>query len=254
SNPVTAAELGLPDIGLFTVPLEFLSKPFSPEQFGVLNPILIVLFVPLFQLIWNTLERRAGLRMRPTDKMMIGFVLTMLTMGVMSLAGYLCGPYTERADEAGVIRRHILDSDKVTIWWQVLAFVLLTGAEVLISVTGLELAFVAAPPSMKSFVTAQWLLTVGLANFFINAPVGRLYATMSPGAYFLLLTGMMVCVMVAFYFVAQRFNRSAKSEQDQQKDAALASLGGEDAASGGKPSTGNNGIVDLGNRDGITDK
>ena len=45
------------------------------------------------------------------------------------------------------------------------------SAEVLISITGLELAFVVAPSSMKSFVTALWLMTVAIANFFINAQV-----------------------------------------------------------------------------------
>jgi dipeptide/tripeptide permease len=48
--------------------------------------------------------------------------------------------------------------NKVTIWWQVLAFLILTIAEILISITGLELAFVAAPKSMKGFVTSLWLL------------------------------------------------------------------------------------------------
>jgi POT family proton-dependent oligopeptide transporter len=249
-NPVTAPELGLPDIALFSGPLDFMSKPFSAEQFGVLNPILIVIFVPLLQLLWNLLERKAGWRVRPTDKMMIGFVITMLTMGVMSLSGYLCGPYTEVIDDKGIMRRVVPETSQVTIWWEVLAFVLLTTAEVLISVTGLELAFVAAPPSMKSFVTAMWLLTVGLANLFINAPVGRLYATMPPGAYFLLLTGMMLAVMIAFFFVAQRFNRKAMSE-DEQKAAALASLGGEDAApTAGGPS---DGVMDKSRRQGIVE-
>lgn len=188
--------------------LSIFGQEFSPEQFGTLNPILIVIFVPLLQVFWNVLERSAGIRVRPTDKMMIGFVLTTLCMGVLALAGYLCGPYTEVV-ENGVTRRVVEDSSKVTIWWEILAFVLLTIAEVLISVTGLELAFVLAPKSLTSFVTAMWLLTVGLANLFINAPVGRLYADMSPGAYFALLSGMMVAVMVAFFFVAQRFNRAA---------------------------------------------
>ena len=53
---------------------------------------------------------------------------------------------------------------RVSLWWQVWAFVVITLAEVLISVTGLELAFTAAPKSMKGFVTGCWLLTVGVAN------------------------------------------------------------------------------------------
>src|SRR5262249_24080542 len=49
---------------------------------------------------------------------------------------------------------YTVSANKVSILWQALAYLLLTVAEILISVTGLELAFVAAPQSMKSFVTA----------------------------------------------------------------------------------------------------
>jgi POT family proton-dependent oligopeptide transporter len=95
----------------------------------------------------------------------------------------------------------------VGIWWQALAYLVITVAEILISVTGLELAFVAAPKSMKSFVTAMWLLTVFMANFFINAPVTRLYAVMPPSQYFAMLAVTLVVVAVIFVFVARRFNR-----------------------------------------------
>ena len=59
---------------------------------------------------------------------------------------------------------------QVSVWWQVFAYFIITIAEILISVTGLELAYTAAPKSMSGFVTACWLATVGLANLFINAP------------------------------------------------------------------------------------
>jgi len=99
-------------------------------------------------------------------------------------------------------------SERVTVWWQILAYLILTVAEILISVTGLELAFVAAPPTMKSFVTACWLAVVFLANLLINAPITRLYSSMSPDVYFAMLAVAMVVVSIAFVFVAKRFNAS----------------------------------------------
>jgi POT family proton-dependent oligopeptide transporter len=97
--------------------------------------------------------------------------------------------------------------DRVTVWWQVLAFLVITIAEVLISITGLELAFVAAPASMKSFVTACWLAVVFLANLLINAPITQLYPLMSPVTYFAMLAGAMGVVVVVFLPIAARFNR-----------------------------------------------
>lgn len=98
-------------------------------------------------------------------------------------------------------------NERVTVWWQVLAFLIITMAEILISVTGLELAFVAAPDSMKSFITACWLATVGFANLVINAPITQLYPLVEPGVYFAALAAAMAIVTVAFIPVAARFNR-----------------------------------------------
>jgi len=97
--------------------------------------------------------------------------------------------------------------NKVSVWWQVLAYLILTVAEVLISVTGLELAYAAAPKRMTSFLTACWLLTVSLANLLFNAPVARLYPLMEPSLYFGGLAVTLVVVGGAFVFVARNFNR-----------------------------------------------
>jgi dipeptide/tripeptide permease len=115
--------------------------------------------------------------------------------------------------------------NKVTIWWQVLAFFIITIAEILISITGLELAFVAAPKSMKGFVTSLWLLTVFLANVF-NTPLAYLYPVMNPGLYFALLAGLLILVAIAFFFVALRFNRLVK-EQEEAAKATLPPLNGQ---------------------------
>jgi POT family proton-dependent oligopeptide transporter len=170
----------------------------KPDQVQALNPIFIVAFLPLASLLWRLLAKW-GVKVRPTDKMVGGFLLTAGAMAVHAVAGYL-------AVEGGV---------KVSLWWQVIAFLVITFAEILISVTGLELAFTAAPKAMKGFVTACWLLTVACANLFINAYVTRLYPGDSPGwhfatpaGYFAALTVMMLVVMVAFVFVARQFNRA----------------------------------------------
>jgi POT family proton-dependent oligopeptide transporter len=190
---------------------------FDPEQFGTLNPVFIVLLVPVVTFFWNFLAGR-GIKVRATDKMLVGFLLTALCMAVMSVAGFRTGTgemrpvvkdgHVEMKDGKPVEQLYVPEEQRVTIWWQVLAFLLITVAEILISVVGLELAFVVSPPSMKGFITGLWLLTVSLASLFINAPVGRLYTVMSPGAYFAMLSGALVIVAFAFIFVARRFNRA----------------------------------------------
>jgi len=108
---------------------------------------------------------------------------------------------------------YVNPKEQVSVWWQVLAYLILTIAEILISVTGLELAFVVAPKSMTSFVTGCWLLTVALANLLINAPLSRLYPVMHPAVYFFVLAGAMGVVTFLFLLVARRFNK-AMAEKD----------------------------------------
>jgi dipeptide/tripeptide permease len=281
------------------------------DQMQFFNPFLILVLLPPITLLWGVLARR-GIRVRPTDKMIAGFLLTTGCMGVMAFAAWLAGaadlrpgivegkdlklvlsggkpivvqgemqaavaaPDTivvskkvktvdaggkeavaeesltlvgdgvlsmvqegdkkiaingkitrvERKPEKGekevllegVVqatlegemkidkRWYVAPDRQVTVWWLVFAYVIITVAEVLISVTGLELAYTAAPKSMTGFVTACWLVTVGLANLVINAPVTRMYTQMQPMAYFAMLAGTLFVVSIAFIFMAKRFN------------------------------------------------
>jgi dipeptide/tripeptide permease len=202
---------------------------FDPEFFGFINPFLIVAFVPFIAWLFHALDKR-GIKVRATQKMLVGFVLTAACMGVMAFAGMLAGTSEERPltkdgqvvikDGQPVMHRYVKPEEKVTIWWQVLAFTIITVAEILVSVTGLEMAFVVAPASMKSFVTGLWLVSVSLGNFVLNAPVGRLYNHMEPGPYYAMLTLLMLGVTIVFVFVAQRFNRAM--EQTAMKEQVLA--------------------------------
>ncbi len=131
----------------------------------------------------------------------------------------------EKAEEKGQVVIDEIDfvpaEQRVTVWWQIFAYLIITIAEILISVTGLELAFTAAPASMKSFVTACWLATVFLANLLINAPITRLYPSMPPGYYFAMLAAAMLGVTVTFIYVARKFNANQDTtpESAQQKVA-----------------------------------
>jgi dipeptide/tripeptide permease len=180
--------------------LDLMAGPLSADQFQVLNPILVVVLVPLVTIGWHVLAR-VGWRVRPTNKMLIGFVLATVTPIILSVAGF-------RAAELG----------RVSAGWLVAAYVVVTAGEVCISVTALELAFTAAPASMKGLITACWLVTMALADFFnglvtpyyertISLPGGSL--TLSPGVYFAGFAILMVFVTLTFLPLARRFNRAS---------------------------------------------
>lgn len=120
-------------------------KP-EPAQTHVLNPVLILLFVPLFTYgIYPALGRMFELT--ALRKISIGFFLAASAFAV-----------------SAVIEQWIVDGAKPHFVWQSLAYILMTAAEVMVSVTGLEYSYTQAPASMKSVVMACWSLTVALGN------------------------------------------------------------------------------------------
>ena len=52
--------------------------------------------------------------------------------------------------------------------WQLLAYIILTLGEAMVSITGLEFSYTQAPNSMKSSVMALWLLTVASGELFVG--------------------------------------------------------------------------------------
>ena len=78
-----------------------------------------------------------------------------------------------------------------SIAWHVIAYAILTAAEVLVSITCLEFSYTQAPKTMKSFIMGLFLVSVALGNTFttvVNAFIvnddGSLMLTGSDYFYF----------------------------------------------------------------------
>jgi len=139
----------------------------TPDQIQGANPLFILALTPIFNQLWAWLARRRGAEVPDTRKMLWGFWIVTIAMGVMALAGWLS------------------NSAKVSVWWLLGATFVITLAELCISVVGLELAYRRAAPGTKSAVTAAFLVTVFVGNTFGGLFAG-LYGRVSPGAYFAL--------------------------------------------------------------------
>ena len=53
-----------------------------------------------------------------------------------------------------------------SVWWQLLAYVVITASEVMVAIVGLEFAYTQAPKAMKSWVMALFWLSVWGGNQF----------------------------------------------------------------------------------------
>jgi POT family proton-dependent oligopeptide transporter len=157
-----------------------------PDAIQGLNPILIVIMTPFFAWLWSKTDVDESHRLSSPKKMLIGFFLVILCMATMTFAGYLAA------------------ESKVSILWEVGAYILMTAAELCISVVGLQLAFEEAPNHMKSMITAIFLMTIFLGDILAGV-FARIYTQTTPGSFFGMMTIMIIVVTVLFFFVGRRF-------------------------------------------------
>lgn len=148
--------LTLPWVGAVTV---------LPEQLQALNPVLVMLLIPLMSWGVYPLVERAGVAMTPLRRIGVGMFVTGLAFVATAL-----------------LQQRLDGGESLHIAWQFFPYALLTIAEIMVSITGLEFAYSQAPERMKSMIMSLFLLSttvgnlltgllakfgnLGLANFF----------------------------------------------------------------------------------------
>ncbi|MCU0416614.1 MAG: MFS transporter [Cytophagaceae bacterium] len=121
-----------------------------PDQIQLINPFLILFLIPVFTfIVYPWLDKKMGLP--PLKKIIIGMVL-----GALS---YVLIAYTEDQISKGIV---------MSVWWQIAAFVVITIAEILISVTALEFSYTQAPIQLKSSIMSIYLFSVSIGNFIVT--------------------------------------------------------------------------------------
>lgn len=153
-----------------------------PSQIQAANPLLIMILTPVFhRWLYPFLER--FLPMRYLIKIALGLFLTVLAFIVVALI--------QTALDAGL---------KPNIGWQLVAYAMLTSAEVMVSITCLEFSYTQAPPSMKSFVMAFYLGAVALGNLFTGAVNFIIEGSswLTGAAYFWFFAGLMLMTAIGF--------------------------------------------------------
>jgi POT family proton-dependent oligopeptide transporter len=128
--------------------LHFMGIDWLESQVQAVNPILILLYIPLFTFLVYPLIHRF-FPLTPLRKIGIGLFLVALAFGLITL-----------------IQSWIDAGDRPSIVWQLLAYAIITAAEIMISIVGLEFSYTQAPKNMKSMIMALYLLAVFVGNIF----------------------------------------------------------------------------------------
>jgi POT family proton-dependent oligopeptide transporter len=166
--------------------LNFFGMPVEAAQIQALNPIMVMLLIPLFGSVIYPAFERMGYALTPLKKMSVGMVLAGASFVVVGLL------------------QGMLDSgNKISVAWQILPYFILTCSEVMVSITGLEFAYTQAPKTMKSTIMSFWLMTVFLGNF-LDAFMAKLNVFQG-SMFFYFFAGLMFLVSLVFMMSASRY-------------------------------------------------
>ena len=119
-----------------------------PSQIQAINPIMIVVMVPIFGFVVYPLIDKV-FKLTPMRKVSIGLFVMFLGFSIVA-----------------VVQQWIDQGQQPSIGWQIVAYAILTSSEVMVSITCLEFAYTQAPRTMKSVIMALFLMSVSLGNFF----------------------------------------------------------------------------------------
>ena len=170
----------------------WLGVEWLPSQVQAVNPILILIFIPLFNyVIFPAISKRITL----TPLRKIGFGL-FLTAPSFLIIGYA---------------QSLIDSGQTPgIYWQLIAYGVITAAEVLVSITCLEFSYSQAPRKMKSVIMSYFFLSITLGNLvtagvniFIQNPDGSL--KIEGADYFYFFGGLMFVAAVLFTMISRYY-------------------------------------------------
>lgn len=166
------------------------------SQLQAANPLLVMLLIPLFSYqIYPAINKIFTLT--PLRKISIGMFIAVLAFSI-----------------SAIIQQKIDLGLTPHISWQILAYVALTSAEVMISITCLEFSYTQAPTKMKSFIMAFFMMSIAIGNlftsavnFFIENDDGS--SKLAGADYFWFFTLLMLITAAAFIFVAKAYREQS---------------------------------------------
>lgn len=175
-----------------------------PAQMQAANPFLILILIPAFSyVIYPALNRLWP--MTPLRRIGLGMFLT---------AGSFLVPVW--------IEIQLKNGAQPSIGWQFFAYIFLTAAEVMVSVTALEFAYTQAPKKMKSLIQSINLLSISLGNVF-SAVVNQLIknpdgTSKLPGASYYWFFVATMLVTAVFFIPVARWYKPREYIQDEASD------------------------------------
>jgi POT family proton-dependent oligopeptide transporter len=207
----------------------FIKGEWNASQLQSVNAILILVLIPFFSYAIYPLVGRV-IKFTALRRIAVGFFVTALAWVVNTGIETQLEPHDQKASQQiaaansggsltlkekkertdAIVQEQVSAGLRCHVNWQMLAYVILTCAEVLVSITALEFSYTQAPNKMKSLIMSLFLLSVTMGNL-LTAAVNKLIqnsdgTTWLPGAsYYWFFTILQIIAAVLFLGYAATF-------------------------------------------------
>eukprot|EP00939_MAST-03C_sp_MAST-3C-sp1_P000417 g417.t1 len=185
----------------------------QPEQMGVVNPVLVLALIPLFDQVIYPRWGASSFLPSPTPLRKIGLGM-LICASAFVVSAVVEGMIASASEE-----------NSVSVFLQLPQLFILSVSEILVSITGLEFAYEQAPPSMKSCVMALFLVTTAVGDLLGGGLYSGLGSEMSPAGLFVLCAVAMIANTVLFVYVAKRFRSTDDINRPSRSLLSSASKG-----------------------------
>eukprot|EP00943_MAST-04B_sp_MAST-4B-sp1_P008383 g8383.t1 len=167
----------------------------EPEQIGVLNPVLVLVFIPLCdKCIFPFVENKLKYKLTSVKKMICGMCLCIIAFILSTILQNMI----ENAEAVG-------NDNKISFIMQLPQIMVLTLSEILVSTTGLDFAYQNSPNSMKSIIMALFLLTTAVGDFFGGIFYLVLGKVLSGTLMYIVFSILMIINTIIFISVSKKF-------------------------------------------------
>jgi proton-dependent oligopeptide transporter, POT family len=133
------------------------SNPIAPEVFQSFNPLFIVALTPLVMGLFTHLHKKGK---EPSTPKKIGYGMIIAAIGfliVLIVSIDLVSPYL-------LDGKSTPDSSRVSPYWLMSSYLILTIAELFLSPMGLSFVSKVAPPRFQGLMQGGWLLATAVGN------------------------------------------------------------------------------------------
>jgi len=171
-------------------------KLISTELYQSVNPFWVVLLTPIVVGFWGLLRRR---KREPTTaaKITIGLVITALSALVMVAA----------------VRSTDIEHNKVSSWWLIASYAVITLGELCLSPMGLSLVSKLSPPRITALMMGGFFLSTSVGNK-LSGMLSGMWEGFDDKSNFFLMNCLLALAAAAIMFVLLRWLNSVLREKN----------------------------------------